>query len=150
MRTFSITYREIEPQDIPALVAIDALSNNPPWNQKMFEDELAFPYSFNRVIQAGDRVIAFVIARSMGGCTEIMELAVHPDFRRESYGSQLLDYVIAKTADSDARRRRIELEVREDNLTAISFYKKNGFRIDGRRKGFYPDCDGLLMSCELA
>lgn len=115
----------------------------------MFEEELAQPYSFNRVIQVEEKVVAFVIARSMGGRTEIMQLAVHPDYRRQGYGSKLLDYVIAKAKDFNARSRRIELEVREDNLGAISFYKKNGFEMDGRRKGYYSDCNGILMSCEL-
>lgn len=115
----------------------------------MFEEELAHPYSFNRVIQVGEKVRAFVIARTMGGRTEIMQIAVHPETRRQGVGSKLLSYVIGKTADSDARRRRIELEVREDNFAAISFYKKNGFKMVGRRKGYYPNCDGILMSCEL-
>lgn len=145
----TIMIRSISDEDIPFLVSLDALSNSPPWNQKMFEEELAHPYSFNRVIQIGEEVVGFIIARNLGERTEIMELAVHPDYRRQGYGSQLLDYVIAKTADSDARRRRIELEVREANFPAISFYKKNGFKIDGRRKGYYSDCDGILMSCEL-
>lgn len=149
IRSLKVIYRPMVAEDIPSLVAIDALSNSPPWTQKMFEEELVHPYSFNQVIQVRDKLVAFVIARTMGGRTEIMELAVHPDYRRQGEGTILLDYVIGKAADSDARRRRIELEVREDNLPAISFYKKNGFKMDGRRKGYYSDCDGILMSCNL-
>jgi len=54
----------------------------------------------------------------------IAEICVHPDFRRQGVGEQLLDFV-----KSDARAqgfRRIELDVWAFN-DALSFYEKEGF-----------------------
>ena len=43
----------------------------------------------------------------------------------------------------------ISLEVRSTNKRAISFYKKNGFKIVSIRKKYYDDSDGLLMVKEV-
>lgn len=47
---------------------------------------------------------------------------------------------------------RLLLDVRESNLPAINFYKKNGFVIDGIRKNFYggpqPE-NAILMSFQV-
>ena len=39
----------------------------------------------------------------------------------------------------------ITLEVRESNLSAINFYKKNGFNEITKRKNYYKDENGILM-----
>jgi len=38
----------------------------------------------------------------------------------------------------------INLEVREDNFSAISLYEKNGFKLQGVRKNYY-DCKDALI-----
>lgn len=43
----------------------------------------------------------------------------------------------------------VHLEVNESNFTAISFYKKFGFRINGCRKGYYGSDNALLMEYDL-
>ena len=37
------------------------------------------------------------------------------------------------------------LEVRESNISALNFYKKNGFKEVAIRKKYYKDEDGILM-----
>ena len=39
----------------------------------------------------------------------------------------------------------ISLEVRENNIPAISLYEKNGFEKKAIRKGYYKGIDGILM-----
>ncbi|MDF2674892.1 MAG: family N-acetyltransferase [Clostridiales bacterium] len=46
-------------------------------------------------------------------------------------GSSLIDYFF-KWASSNAAVKKIDLEVREDNLRAINLYLKYGFKIEGR------------------
>lgn len=43
------------------------------------------------------------------------------------------------------------MDVREGNFAARAFYEKEGFQIDGTRKGFYrnPKEDAVLMSLTL-
>lgn len=46
-------------------------------------------------------------------------------------GSALMDYFF-KWASNDGIIKKVELEVREDNLRAINLYLKYGFKIEGR------------------
>jgi [ribosomal protein S18]-alanine N-acetyltransferase len=72
-------------------------------------------------------------------------LMIHPDYQGLGLG-QLLLYSLLK----DAYKRQLEratLEVRVSNEVAISLYKKFGFQIAGRRKGYYQTTgeDALIL-----
>lgn len=82
---------------------------------------------------------------------EIARIAVSPDARRKGIGQCLFDYMLGICKEKDMAR--ILLDVRESNHSAISFYKKNGFVVDGIRKNFYggiqPE-NAVLMSCQVS
>lgn len=63
---------------------------------------------------------------------EIMKIGVNPLFREKGFGSILINEI-------KKSRMEIFLEVRENNTTAIEFYKKNGFKEAGKRKNYYRD-----------
>lgn len=44
------------------------------------------------------------------------------------------------------QHKKIWLEVLEKNQAAVSFYKKQGFKVEGRRQGYYNGEDALLMT----
>ena len=55
----------------------------------------------------------------------------------------------------DARRKNVELvflEVRPTNVEALTLYESLGFRVIGRRKGYYFDTgeDALVMEARLS
>ncbi len=52
-------------------------------------------------------------------------IAVSPERKRRGYGKMLLDAV--KTRAGAEGMTELALEVRKDNVQAISFYRKNGF-----------------------
>jgi ribosomal-protein-alanine N-acetyltransferase len=47
---------------------------------------------------------------------------------------------------------KVELEVRSANTGAMGLYERLGFRVEGKRKGYYrePDDDAVLMRLEFA
>lgn len=65
-------------------------------------------------------------------CTSFGMSVLH-DYRRHGVGSALLTelFLWAKRHQF----KRIELEVFSNNLAAIQLYKKNGFRVEGVKKG---------------
>jgi ribosomal-protein-alanine N-acetyltransferase len=72
-------------------------------------------------------------------------LMIHPDYQGQGLG-QLLLYGLLK----DALKRKLEratLEVRVFNEVAIYLYKKFGFAVAGRRKGYYQTTgeDALIL-----
>jgi ribosomal-protein-alanine acetyltransferase len=77
--------------------------------------------------------------------SEIYNIAVREDYRKQNIGTLLLAGLIENTGPR--KLRRTFLEVRESNAAAIGFYFKNGFEITGRRRCFYADPteDALIM-----
>lgn len=78
-------------------------------------------------------------------------IGVHPDFQGKGIGSKLLEFL-----DEEGRKhgiRKICLRVLSTNITAISFYKKNGYLEQGVLKGeFFLNgqyVDDILMYKEL-
>lgn len=68
---------------------------------------------------------------------EIDYILVLEDVRRNGIGTKLLNYF--------DDQQQISLEVRESNVSAIEFYKKNGFNVVARRKNYYNSEDAFLM-----
>ena len=78
---------------------------------------------------------------------EITNIEVNEIVRGEGRGSTLMETFLIMM---DRRGvKEITLEVRVDNLIAISLYEKFGFEQVSIRKGYYNSIDGLLMKLEL-
>lgn len=64
----------------------------------------------------------------------IAHLAVYPDYQRQGYGWQLLDFAEKRARDYGFSKLALNSDV--DNLPAIALYKKYGFLIT--KKTLYP------------
>ena len=75
-----------------------------------------------RVAAYGIRLAGFLAARTLTpGESEILNLAVAPEFRRQGVGNALLRDLLRE------RRGDVFLEVRASNQEARRFYKSQGF-----------------------
>jgi ribosomal-protein-alanine N-acetyltransferase len=72
-----------------------------------------------------------VVARTLGTESEILNLAVAPEFRRRQVARELLRAVLRDP------RGDIFLEVRESNVAARKFYESIGFEEIQIRKKYY-------------
>jgi ribosomal-protein-alanine N-acetyltransferase len=95
------------------------------------------------------RTVGVLAGLFSGKEMEILNLAVPPRMRREGVASQLLDGALAAARNSGAEQAF--LEVRASNAAAIALYERLGFRLAGRRKGYYkePVEDALVLSLAL-
>ena len=63
-------------------------------------------------------------------------LATHPKFQRQGIGSKFMRDLIAELRQGKGIER-IELYAEADNLTALEFYRKLGFQLEGCMKKYY-------------
>ena len=97
------------------------------------------------VAEQGEKVVGFMIYELHKTKLHILNFAVHPGWRRLGVGAQMVAKLISKL--SSHRRTRITLEVRETNLAAQLFFRKQGFKavrvlrslLRGQRRGRLPD-----------
>lgn len=102
-----------------------------------------------RGVAPGRRVQGFVAARLVAGELHINNVAVRPECRRLGMARSLLETAINEAARTGAHAAF--LEVRAGNEAAQALYKRCGFRVAGRRAGYYaqPLEDALVMNLSL-
>jgi ribosomal-protein-alanine N-acetyltransferase len=139
--------RRLSLQDLDPIVAIENAVYPTPWSRSMFAGELAKPSSVSLGAfdsEAGGLVAYLIVSRYVDAW-HIMNVAVHPECRRQGVASRLLDELFELTAGDP--RRGYTLEVRVSNATAIALYERFGFEPSGLRRGYYTDNreDALIM-----
>jgi len=93
--------------------------------------------------------VAFSLVWSVADELQLIDIASHPQHRRQGHARALLNELL-----SYARRehkRLILLEVRQSNEAAIRLYQSVGFATTGVRRGYYSDTgeDALEMRITL-
>lgn len=137
-------------EDLDEVLVIERASFSMPWSRGAFVYEM----QQNRVarcwvMREEGRVIGYLCLWEIADELHITNIAVHPRCRRQGVGRTLLRGII-----EDARERRLRLvvlEVRPSNTEARTLYEGFGFRVIGRRRGYYYDTgeDALVMEADL-
>lgn len=137
-------------EDVPQVIEVEHAIYPFGWTEAIFYDCLRVGYSCWVWEQRGE-VIGYGVMSMGAGEAHVLNLAVHPDWRRRGLGRTLLEHFIKL-----AERHRIEavfLEVRPSNRAALSLYERLGFRQVGLRRDYYPDHggreDALILSRRL-
>jgi [ribosomal protein S18]-alanine N-acetyltransferase len=133
--------------DVGAVHEIERLSFRTPWPAYAFEQELkGNRLAHYLVARAGDRVVGFAGVWLMVDDAHITTFGVHPDWRRQGIGRQLLLRLAELSIGIGAGR--MTLEVRASNQGAQALYRSFGFDVAGRRPSYYTDDgeDALVMT----
>lgn len=138
--------------DLEALMAIEVRAYAHPWSRGNFIDSLVAGYDAQKLLDAQGDWLGYYVA--MPGVDEmhLLNLTIAPEHQGRGLAHLLLDALVAR-----ARERRaltLWLEVRESNHRAQALYRRRGFSLVGRRRGYYPDGfgrreDALVMSLPL-
>ncbi len=130
--------------DLPQVIAIERRSFPTPWSLAMFVLELSKPGGICLAARRGGELVGYLVCSRYDTVWHVMNVSVDPDRRRSGIATALLEDLLARVADPDAR---YTLEVRTSNDAAIKLYEGFGFRSAGRRRGYYHDNreDALIM-----
>lgn len=92
-----------------------------------------------------ERLAGFIASRLVADELHVNNIAVRPAYRRKGLGGLLLGAVMMEASRLCAQMA--VLEVRASNSSAQALYARKGFRVVGRRTGYYSDPpeDALIM-----
>ena len=94
----------------------------------------------------GEKIAGYVGSQTVLGWSDMMNLAVAPEYRRNGIGQTLVMELI-RHLQEDQKATCLTLEVRASNMPAIELYSKLGFQEVGRRPGYYfkPKEDAIIL-----
>ncbi|UCG79284.1 MAG: ribosomal protein S18-alanine N-acetyltransferase [Nitrospirota bacterium] len=144
-----LSVREIRTEDLDTVTAIESLSFSRPWTRNMFYQEMGNPRSFIRVAELNGNIIGYICASFVLDEGHILDIAVNSLYRKKGIATVLVNDVLSNLRKFGIKR--IFLEVRVSNRSALSFYEKIGFESIGSRKDYYRDPveDAVTMSCDI-
>jgi len=138
----------MQPEDLPQVAEIEHLSFSSPWSRSLFLQELNNPFSRTLVAESEGRVTGYLCRWCVAGEVHILNLAIHPDYRRRGIAKRLMEEVLTEARAEGVKT--VSLEVRKGNLPAVSLYHHLGFHQIGVRRRYYENReDALLMVCFL-
>ncbi len=141
----------LKQSDIDEVLTLEKLCfPEDPWSRLSFENEVDNPLSVFFVARDEETgaIMGYGGIWLMYDVADITNIAVHPDYRREGIGKELLQLLIRIAREK--KMTAITLEVRESNLPAQKLYESAGFLYCGRRKRYYQGIeDAMIMTLEL-
>ena len=147
----TITYRSMIPLDIPVIASMEkVIFKDDPWSIGQFKEEVANNGITRHYVVACDskhQIIGWAgaMCATEGGDTDVLTIAVDPDFRLRGIARHILTSLIdwAYTKNSPT----IFLEVEKNNQPAQALYISEGFEIISMRPDYYgAGLDALVMS----
>lgn len=138
----------MKPEHVAQVAQLEKVCFSDPWSERSIASELNNPLSYWLVALDGDQLTGYIGSQSVMGESDMMNVAVSPDYRRRGIGQALVN---ALAADLKAKGNTcLTLEVRASNDPAIALYEKLGFHQAGRRPNYYhnPKEDALILRKE--
>ena len=119
-----------------------------PWSEKSVASELDNKWALWLVALESDRVVGYIGSQTAVDETDVMNVAVHPDHRRQGIAEALIEKLVLELKERGSHA--LMLEVRASNAPAIALYEKLGFLQVGLRKNYYrkPKEDALILRKE--
>ena len=138
----------MESAHVSQVAQLEKLCFSAPWSENSISSELTNPLSCWLVALDGDRVAGYVGSQTVLDESDMMNIAVDPQYRRQGIARALVEELVKCLARKGSRC--LTLEVRASNAGAIALYGKLGFVQVGLRKNYYrnPREDAMILRKE--
>jgi len=137
-----IVVRRASPHDAAAIATLQAGLFDQPWPMAEIESLLAPTIAVAHLALEHDRPVGFVVGRVVADEAEILTIGVEASRQARGIARDLLAAWMSEVRAAGAGN--LFLEVSDGNLPAIALYTRAGFRVTGRRAGYYHRRDGSL------
>ena len=133
---------------VAQVAALEKICFSDPWSENSVASELKNPLSCWLVAEEDGEVAGYVGSQTVMDESDMMNVAVHPDYRRKGVAEKLVMELVEALKKRDSRC--LTLEVRASNEPARALYEKLGFVQVGLRKNYYrnPREDALILRKE--
>lgn len=132
--------REISIEDKDRYYKLGSILNSNFIKLFALEREIAKDSSSILVYVDDNIVQGFIEIDILPDFIDIINIVVDPSNRKKGIGTQLINYI-----STNYLNKPINLEVSKENLVAINFYNKLGFKEIGIRKNYYEGIDAIRM-----
>lgn len=140
----------MEPEHLAQIAALEDACFSDPWPESILAHELQNPLSLWLCAMDGDTVAGYIGSQTVLGESDMMNLAVRPDYRRRGIGRALV-LALCGALKKQMLASALTLEVRDSNAPAAALYASLGFEQIGLRKNYYqhPKEDARILRKEL-
>ena len=142
-------YTSMAPEHVAQVAELEKICfGTEAWSENSVASELNNALSLWLVALDGERVAGYVGSQTVMDETDMMNVAVSPNYRRQGIAEKLILSLI--TALKEKGSHSLALEVRASNSPAIGLYEKLNFQQVGLRKNYYrnPKEDALILRTE--
>ena len=139
--------------DLDALMLIEARAYAFPWSRGNFIDSLAAGYLMRVLQDEAGHLLGYYVAMLGFEEMHLLNITVAPASEGRGLARAMLADLVRQSRAAGSLA--LWLEVRESNERARALYERQGFRLAGRRRGYYPAAgatreDAILMTLDLA
>ena len=133
---------------VQKVAELEKMCFHDPWSEASIVSELNNPLACWLVAVAEGQVVGYVGSQTVLEMTDMMNIAVHPGFRRKGIAQMLVEQLVTELKARQSLS--LMLEVRASNFGAQALYDKLGFVQVGLRKNYYrnPKEDALILRKE--
>ena len=151
-----IIFPTLNASDISQVCELEKLCFSSPWTETQFQLALEDKVFSIFGAKQGEKLIAYIAVYNANknnynkdGEIEVLNLAVHPDYRRQGVAKSLLTIVLQAALKMGIVKT--VLEVRESNVAALALYRSLAFVQVGVRPKYYPDTNenALILACDI-
>ena len=138
----------MNPGHVAPIAQLEKVCFSDPWSEKSIASELENELALWLVAEEDGQVCGYVGSQTVLGETDMMNVAVSPEFRRKGIAEALVNALVEALKEQGSHC--LTLEVRASNSPARALYEKLGFSRIGTRKNYYrnPKEDGLILRKE--
>jgi len=155
-KLINTSFKKLTLNEIDVVTELESKTSENHWTKQQLSESISNPNNLSQILIVKSKIVGYIIAMPSVDSADILNLAVHKDFKRKGYGSSLINHLLSKL-----KKRQIKnlfLEVRMGNFAAISLYLSLGFKEVSIRKNYYTKNsnelsikeDGIIMCLEIS